>query len=248
MIEEYLLSALGCNEMNEPCAVSQLTFGIQNFAVEEREEIPPLDIISSFKTDAMVDAEVVDNTLRISFDFGMDLDTMKEVWEAVRIYKDSEGRAEEKLNSLTTEYEDAIKNQNITLANEILEEIKACQVPYFRPIIFPREYNGDAYLAFYSDPKFIFCETDEVNLYATRITLIYEKKDIYAQDGTLEGQEFVFEDAEYNEDDVEEFENETGEDSYSNQSLYDKIQEDVNANPDDAIDPRFRGVRNNNKK
>lgn len=182
-IQEYVSSACGYDNQGLPAALTQFTFGTMPFTMAENENLEDLMSVSkAFQTDAIVDIKIVDNICTVTFDFSMDTQTLVELYNELDFYRDQITHVTQSIANYQSELELAAANEDYQAIEDITLKLKSLSLPFMLPTIIPTESGGTVNIGFEADPKFIFYGSDTLNQMPSKVIMIFEANQLFAQD------------------------------------------------------------------
>ncbi len=181
---EYLEAAIGYDAYGLPAATTQFTFGTMPFMAQETENIEDVtEITSVCQSDAIVELEIIDDILKLSFDFSNEMQTLNDMYQDIQSYIAGKDHTTKLLNEYRNTLEMAQSNHNIAKMESIMNKIQAIRVPFFLPTIIPVGYSGKATIGFSADPVFVLFESDELDQRPYKLTMIFNVNSLFIQDG-----------------------------------------------------------------
>ena len=180
---EYLGAAMGYDASGLPAATTQFTFGLSPFSIAETERVEDVTEIKAIcQSDAIVDLRIIDDCLKVSFDFSMETNILAEFAEELEIYEQQKTHVTESLNDLMAQRAVAQKNEDEAELESVELQIRAMSVPFLIPTILPVSHGGSVHISFTDDPKFVFFVSDHLNQAPSKVVMIFDVKALFCQD------------------------------------------------------------------
>lgn len=182
-IQEYISAASGYDSHGLPASLTQFTFGTMPFSMAETERLEDvMTVTKAFQTDAIVDINIVDNVLTASFDFSMDTQSLVEFFNELNFYREQTMHVAQSIAGYQQELETAIRNEDGDAIEDINIKLRSLSLPFMIPTIIPTEHGGTVNIGFEGDPKFIFYCSDALNQMPSKVVMIFEASQLFAQD------------------------------------------------------------------
>ena len=243
-LQEYIEAACGYDSNGLPAALTQFTFGTMPFAMAETEQIADVMTVSkAFQTDALVDIQIVDSICMVSFDFSMDTQTLVEFYEELDFYKQQTAHVSNIVMGYNRELQVALETEDENAVADISTKLRLMSLPFMLPTIIPTQYGGTVNIGFDADPKFVFFSSNALNQMPTKVIMIFDANQLFAEDEL----------AVYNMDEEEEIRMMQEEMFYMDearkaeeaafQQEYGLYSQDYYSDDDNQSDGRLRGVR-----
>ena len=180
---EYVDAACGYDDNGLPASITQFTFGMMPFSMSENENVEDIMTISkAFQTAAVVEIQVIDNIAAVSFDFAMDTQSLVDFVNELNFYREQILHVTETVSDYQMQLEVAQRNEDEAAIEEITLKLRALSIPFMLPTIVPSVFGGTVHVGFEADPKYIFYTSDVLNQMPTKVVMIFESSQIFAQD------------------------------------------------------------------
>ena len=182
-IQEYIEAVCGYDSNGLPAALTQFTFGTMPFTMSETEELTDvMTVTKAFQTDALVDIQIVDNVCTVSFDFSMDTQSLVEFYEELDFYKQQTAHVANVIMGYNNELQAALEEEDENALEDVSAKLRMMSLPFMLPTIIPTEFGGTVNIGFDADPKFVFFSSDALNQMPTKVIMIFEAKQLFAED------------------------------------------------------------------
>lgn len=182
-IQEYVAAACGYDAQGLPASLTQFTFGTMPFTMAETEKLEDVMTVSkAFQTDAIVEIEVIDTVLKITFDFSMDTQSLVEFFNELNFYRDQSAHVARSISDYRHMLTLALDAGDEEAVEDIHIKLRSLSLPFMIPTIIPTEYGGTVNIGFEGDPKFIFYCSDALNQLPSKVAMIFEATQLFAQD------------------------------------------------------------------
>lgn len=182
-IADYIADAVGYDNEGLPASTTQFTFGMMPFQIAENENLDEVTEISAVcQSDAVVDLQVVDNTVMVSFDFSLETNILTDFFSELETYRIQKQHVTESLNTLMDEFEIAQRNGSETEVENVYFKMRAMSVPFMLPTILPVVHGGSVHIGFINDPKFVFFTSDQLNQNPYKVVMVFEAEDLFCED------------------------------------------------------------------
>ena len=182
-LSEYLEAATGYDFDGKPASTSQFVFGHSPFQLAETENIEnAMEVIAVCHSDAIVDIDILDNVVAVSFDFLNDMDTLAALMDEVELYKAKKTHVTKSINDYMNEMYLAERNDDAAAIEDIYAHMRVLSVPFMLPTILPVCFGGTVQIGFADDPKFVFYTSDSIKSMPTKLTMIFDVQSMFCRD------------------------------------------------------------------
>lgn len=182
-IQEYIEMACGYDSKGLPAALTQFTFGTMPFTMAETEQLADvMTVTKAFQTSALVDIQIVDNVCTVTFDFSMDTQSLVEFFDELNFYKQQVSHVAQSITQYQSDLNIALQNEDAAAIEDVTIKLRSMSLPFMLPTIIPTEMGGTVNIGFEADPKFIFFTSDALNQMPTKVAMIFEASQIFAED------------------------------------------------------------------
>ena len=137
----------------------------------------------------------------------------------------------------------ALETEDENAVADISTKLRLMSLPFMLPTIIPTQYGGTVNIGFDADPKFVFFSSNALNQMPTKVIMIFDANQLFAEDEL----------AVYNMDEEEEIRMMQEEMFYMDearkaeeaafQQEYGLYSQDYYSDDDNQSDGRLRGVR-----
>lgn len=180
---DYIDAACGYDDRGLPASVTQFTFGMMPFSIAENESIENvMQISKAFQTDALVDIQIIDDMAAVSFDFAMDTQSLVDFANELKFYREQLMHVTKSVAEYQYQLELAQQNANEEEIEEIIIKMRSLSIPFMMPTIVPSAFGGTVHLGFETDPKFIIYASDNLAQLPTKVIMMFEARQLFAQD------------------------------------------------------------------
>ena len=249
-MSEYIDSSVGYDMNGLPASTTHFTFGFTPFSIGESEDIAELTEIKTIvQTDAIVDLQIIDNIVQVTFNFENDTQTLVDFTNVLIEYRAQHTHTIAVLNDFLNQLSVAQRNEDYPEIESISLKMRSLSIPFLLPTIIPIEFGGSVNVSFSEDPKFVFFTSDDLNQMPYKITMIFDLDSLFAEDeiGVYSGnaedeirmqQEEMFYAQEQRRLEEEMYQEQFG----AYQSLYEQSGQEQS---ETSVDNRLKGVRLN---
>ena len=180
---EYIEAACGYDNSGLPASTTQFTFGFVPFAIAETEKVEDVtNIVAVCSSDAVVDIQILDEIVKVTFDFSTEVETLAELAGELEAYNEQKQHVTNSVNQFMDELDLAERTGDVGRAEEIHLQLRSLSIPFMLPTIIPVEHGGTVHVGFLDDPKFVFFTSEHVNEQPYQITMIFDVKDLFCED------------------------------------------------------------------
>lgn len=180
---EYIDAACGYDSSGLPASTTQFTFGFLPFTMAETEKVEDVtSVVAVCTTDAVVDIKIIDEIVKVVFDFSTEVETLAELATELEAYREQKDHVTEAVNRLMDELDLAERNGDVNAADEVYTQLRSLSIPFMLPTIMPVEYGATVHVGFLDDPKFIFFSSEHLNEQPYQVTMIFAVKDLFCED------------------------------------------------------------------
>lgn len=182
-IQEYIAAACGYDASGLPASLTQFTFGTMPFTMAETEKLEDVMTVSkAFQTDAIVEIDIIDTVLTVSFDFSMDTQSLVEFFNELNFYREQSLHVANSITQYRHDLALAMEHEDANAVEDVNIKLRSLSLPFMLPTIIPTEYGGTVNIGFEGDPKFIFYTSDALNQMPTKVVMVFEASQLFAQD------------------------------------------------------------------
>ena len=182
-LQEYIAAACGYDSRGLPASLTQFTFGTMPFVMSENEKLEDvMTVTKAFQTDALVDIEIVDTICKVTFDFSMDTQSLVEFYEELDFYKQQTAHVANIIMGYNRELSEALQAEDSNAVEDISTKLRLMSLPFMLPTIIPTELGGTVNIGFDADPKFVFFSSEALNQMPTKVVMIFEANQLFAED------------------------------------------------------------------
>ncbi len=182
-IQEYIAMSCGYDENGLPASLTQFTFGTMPFTMAETERLEDVMTVNkAFQTSALVDIQIVDNVCTVTFDFSMDTQSLVELFEELNFYKQQVEHVSQSITRYQSDLNIALQNEDAGAIEDVSIKLRSMSLPFMLPTIIPAAMGGTVNIGFEADPKFIFFTSDALNQMPTKVAMIFEANQLFAED------------------------------------------------------------------
>ena len=183
-MQEYIAACCGYDSNGLHAGFTQFTFGTMPFTMADTEQLEDvMTVTKAFQSDALIDIQVVDNICTVTFDFSMDTQSLVELFDELNFYKQQTSHVANTLMGYQNELEQAFSAEDADAVEEITIKLRSVSLPFMLPTIIPTQYGGTVNIGFDADPKFVFFSSDALNQMPTKVVMVFEARQIFAEDG-----------------------------------------------------------------
>ena len=112
----------------------------------------------------------------------MDTQSLVELFEELNFYKQQVEHVSQSITRYQSDLNIALQNEDAGAIEDVSIKLRSMSLPFMLPTIIPAAMGGTVNIGFEADPKFIFFTSDALNQMPTKVAMIFEANQLFAED------------------------------------------------------------------